>query len=124
MWHDIFIANKPALLNALDEFVNHLQVFRQIIDQEDSEKCLIGSPLLVMLAVILGICSPKTDAQNLILLLPRCHQGYYYESKLSYSATNAISGVISVPGDKSISHRSIMFGALLMVSPCDRIFTG
>ena len=37
---------------------------------------------------------------------------------------NAISGVISVPGDKSISHRSIMFGALLMVSPCDRIFTG
>ena len=64
MWHDIFIANKPALLNALDEFVNHLQVFRQIIDQEDSEKCLIGSPLLVMLAVILGICSPKTDAQT------------------------------------------------------------
>ena len=29
-----------------------------------------------------------------------------------FTRTNALKGEITVPGDKSISHRSIMFGAL------------
>ena len=40
MWHDIFIANKSALLNSLDEFQQHLNEFKEIIETQNSEKLL------------------------------------------------------------------------------------
>ena len=69
MWHDIFIANKPALLNALDEFVNHLQVFRQIIDQEDSEKMFDWLATARHARRHFGHMLAKNRCTNLILLL-------------------------------------------------------
>jgi 3-phosphoshikimate 1-carboxyvinyltransferase len=31
---------------------------------------------------------------------------------MSYQKSNPLKGSISIPGDKSISHRAVMFGAL------------
>ncbi len=36
MWHDIFLANKTALLKAVDGFESQLAIIRQLIEQEDS----------------------------------------------------------------------------------------
>ena len=36
MWHDIFFANKTALLKAVDGFESQLAIIRQLIEQEDS----------------------------------------------------------------------------------------
>ena len=40
MWHDIFYANKPALLSAVDEFTAQLGQLRTIIENNDSEQLL------------------------------------------------------------------------------------
>ena len=40
MWHDIFIANKTALINALDEYSSYLSELRNLISDEDSTKLL------------------------------------------------------------------------------------
>ncbi len=40
MWNDIVFANKPAVLEALDAFVRHLQRLREAIDVEDTEAVL------------------------------------------------------------------------------------
>ncbi len=36
MWHDIFFANKKAILNAVDGFENQLATIRKLIEDEDS----------------------------------------------------------------------------------------
>lgn len=36
MWHDIFFANKTAILNAVDGFEKQLSVLRKLIENEDS----------------------------------------------------------------------------------------
>ncbi len=36
MWHDIFFANKTAILNAVDGFEKQLTVLRKLIENEDS----------------------------------------------------------------------------------------
>ncbi len=102
MWHDIFLANRDSILLALDAFETQLATLRGLIEQRDSE------PLIGML----------TRAQA-----ARQHFGHML-AKTPYMETNpvtqqfllssggALTGTLSIPGDKSVSHRSIMFGAL------------
>lgn len=40
MWRDISIANRPALLNAIDQFSEHLAMLRRAVDTEDSQGLL------------------------------------------------------------------------------------
>lgn len=114
MWHDIFIANKTALLQSLDEFSAHLQEFRQIINEENSEKMLdwlatsrharrhFGHMLAKNAQKQSTKITLSTDAIKDTIM----SQSYHIRPQTQ------ISGTISVPGDKSISHRSIMFGSL------------
>ncbi|HCK64065.1 MAG TPA: hypothetical protein DHW12_07025, partial [Acinetobacter radioresistens] len=37
MWHDIFFANKKAILNAVDGFEQQLGIIRKMIENEDSQ---------------------------------------------------------------------------------------
>lgn len=102
MWHDIFLANRDSILLALDAFETQLATLRGLIEQRDSE------PLIGML----------TRAQA-----ARQHFGHML-AKTPYMETNpvtqqfllssggALNGTLTIPGDKSVSHRSIMFGAL------------
>lgn len=102
MWHDIFLANQPAIVSALDEFSDYLAKLRELIVTQDS-------------VAILGVLGRAQAARR--------HFGHMLAStpytdtagkSASYIITPSrrVSGVINVPGDKSISHRSIMLGSL------------
>nr|WP_306800416.1 bifunctional prephenate dehydrogenase/3-phosphoshikimate 1-carboxyvinyltransferase [Endozoicomonas sp. YOMI1] len=133
MWHDVALGNHQAVLKALDEFTEGLQVLREAIVQNNSQS-------------LLGIFSRAQSArqhfssllesrQQRVKSLPdsvkACHgfsgsvliegedtnkevMDSMKESTQTFIASpgGAISGELRVPGDKSISHRSIMLGAL------------
>ncbi|MEN6670664.1 bifunctional prephenate dehydrogenase/3-phosphoshikimate 1-carboxyvinyltransferase [Psychrobacter sp. B38] len=102
MWHDIFFANQNAIVNALDEYGVYLQTLRQLIIDKDS-------------TALMGLLGRAQAARR--------HFGHMLAStpytdtsamSASYIITpsNTVSGTIAIPGDKSISHRSIMLGSL------------
>ncbi len=106
MWHDIFLANKPALLAAIDSFEQQLSALKQIIAQEQSEQ-LIG---------LLGRAqSARQHFSHMLAKTP-----YLENQRMSSNMTQqfivqpggTLSGTFTVAGDKSVSHRSIMLGAL------------
>ena len=102
MWHDIFFANQSSIVSALDEYSEYLTNIRQLIINKDS-------------TALMGLLGRAQAARR--------HFGHMLAStpytdisamSASYiiSPSNTVSGVISIPGDKSISHRSIMLGSL------------
>ncbi len=103
MWHDVFIANRDALLSSLDEFSQGLDEMRALVEQGDSQK---------MMGVI---TRAKVAREHFTRML---ESQAYLKSMNSQSTTytarpgGRITGTLRVPGDKSISHRSIMLGAL------------
>lgn len=115
MWHDIFLANKSALLKSLDEFQMHLNDFRQLIEQENSDE------------ILQRLTAARHARRHFGHMLAK-HASHFTQQRLNFSdhvikdkimkqnyrirPKNQISGRIRVPGDKSISHRSIMFGSL------------
>jgi len=106
MWHDIFFANQTSIVSALDEYSDYLTNIRQLIIDKDSTALmgLLGRAQAArrhfghMLA-----STPYTDISAM-------SASYIISPKNNNS--NTVSGVISIPGDKSISHRSIMLGSL------------
>ena len=114
MWHDIFVANKSAIATMLDHFERGLKSFRDAMEREDSE-------------AILGVMTrAKASRDHFTTMLAK--QAYSATSNVTNSNESNqmtennivfiaqpggnVSGAIRVPGDKSISHRSIMLGAL------------
>ncbi|AXI02346.1 bifunctional prephenate dehydrogenase/3-phosphoshikimate 1-carboxyvinyltransferase [Aquirhabdus parva] len=106
MWHDIFLANKKAILAAIDGFTGQLQQLKSLIEHDDSTS-LIGTLTRAQAA--------RTHFTHMIEKTP------YLESAMSNSTTSqqfivqpggTMSGTLTIPGDKSVSHRSIMLGAL------------
>lgn len=102
MWHDIFLANKKALLTAIDDYQQHLNQLKSLIEQEDSTT----------------IINQLTQARH-----ARRHFGHmldktaYMERKVMQQTyviapAKQFTGTHIVAGDKSISHRSIMLGSL------------
>ncbi len=102
MWHDIVMANSTALLSVLDNFTDHVNSLKEAINNKDSE-------------YLLGVFTRAREARN--------HFAKMLENKaylepmtqtIDYRVLpgQAVSGDIRVPGDKSISHRSIMLGSL------------
>ena len=102
MWHDIFFANQNAIVSALDEYSVYLNDIRQLIIDKDS-------------TALMGLLGRAQAARR--------HFGHMLAStpytdtsamSASYNITpsNTVSGTIAIPGDKSISHRSIMLGSL------------
>lgn len=102
MWHDIFFANQNAIVSALDEYGAYLQTMRQLIIDKDS-------------TALMGLLGRAQAARR--------HFGHMLAStpytdtsamSASYIITpsHTVSGTITIPGDKSISHRSIMLGSL------------
>ncbi|MDO5769417.1 MAG: bifunctional prephenate dehydrogenase/3-phosphoshikimate 1-carboxyvinyltransferase, partial [Psychrobacter sp.] len=102
MWHDIFLANQDAIVEALDDYSDYLAKLRRLIIEQDS-------------VAILGLLGRAQAARR--------HFGHMLSStpytqtstvSTSYVITPSLrlSGTIAIPGDKSISHRSIMLGSL------------
>ncbi|WP_092013121.1 bifunctional prephenate dehydrogenase/3-phosphoshikimate 1-carboxyvinyltransferase [Marinobacter daqiaonensis] len=103
MWHDIFLTNREAVLRVIDHFTEDLEQLRRAIDTEDG-------------ATLLRVFSRARAARN---HFSKMLSGQAYVTDMSQKAVSfrlqpggSITGDIRVPGDKSISHRSIMLGAL------------
>ncbi|WP_020406767.1 bifunctional prephenate dehydrogenase/3-phosphoshikimate 1-carboxyvinyltransferase [Hahella ganghwensis] len=103
MWHDIFLSNKTAVLNVIDEFTSDLEILRQAIDRGDGE-------------TLMGVFTRAKAAREHFskMLEGKAYDSNMTSQNLTYMAHqgSAVKGDIRVPGDKSMSHRSIMLGSL------------
>ena len=103
MWHDIFFANKTAILNAVDGFEQQLAVIRKLIEDEDSQE-LMG---------LLGHAQAARQHFNHMLAKKPLLENTQVTQQFTIQPGNKnFQGKFTVPGDKSVSHRSIMFGAI------------
>ncbi|MBB6341806.1 3-phosphoshikimate 1-carboxyvinyltransferase [Pseudomonas fluvialis] len=103
MWHDIFLANREAVLHILDDFRDDLDALRNAVDTQDGHH-------------LLGVFTRARVAREHFskILARRAYVDAMHNTDLIYLAMpgGKVSGRIRVPGDKSISHRSIMLGSL------------
>ncbi|OTG91874.1 bifunctional prephenate dehydrogenase/3-phosphoshikimate 1-carboxyvinyltransferase [Acinetobacter sp. ANC 3813] len=104
MWHDIFFANKKAILNAVDGFEKQLATLRKLIE-DDNSQALMG---------VLGHAQAARQHFNHML----ANKPLMEKNKVTTQQFTILpgqknfQGKFTVPGDKSVSHRSIMFGAI------------
>ncbi len=104
MWHDIFLANREAVLRTLDDFRGDLDALRAAVDAGDGHQ-------------LLGVFTRARVAREHFskILARRAYvDAMNSNNDLIFLANpgGRLSGRIRVPGDKSISHRSIMLGSL------------
>ena len=103
MWHDITLANSGAIVEVLDSVTDHLQSLRTAILSGDSEH-------------LLGVFTRAKEARHhfQIMLDNKAYLQTMGSTEIQYrvEAGGVLQGQARVPGDKSISHRSIMLGSL------------
>ncbi|MEH6345940.1 MAG: bifunctional prephenate dehydrogenase/3-phosphoshikimate 1-carboxyvinyltransferase [Bermanella sp.] len=103
MWHDIFTANKQAVLDALDMFNDDLSLLREAVASTDSN-------------AMMGIFTRAKVARDHFskILARRAYVEPMKDQQINFIANpgGSLNGSFRVPGDKSISHRSIMLGSL------------
>ncbi|OUS15703.1 bifunctional prephenate dehydrogenase/3-phosphoshikimate 1-carboxyvinyltransferase [Gammaproteobacteria bacterium 50_400_T64] len=103
MWHDITLANSEAIVEVLDSVADHLQRVRTAILSGDSEH-------------LLGVFTRAKEARHhfQIMLDNKAYLQTMGSTEIKYrvEAGGVLQGRARVPGDKSISHRSIMLGSL------------
>lgn len=103
MWHDIMKANKDSVLDALDLFSENLNRLRSAIAREDSEH-------------LLGVFTRAKAARDHFtkMLTRQAYSSPMHDQQITYTVKpgGSVTGELRVPGDKSISHRSIMLGSL------------
>ncbi len=106
MWRDIMLANKKAVLASIDLFMANLQRLRAAIEAGDS---------LAMTGIFTRAKTARDHFSSMIQHQPySSNMSSHSDSLVTYKVKSGGSarGTIRVPGDKSISHRSIMLGAL------------
>ena len=103
MWHDIFLANRDAVLRTLDTFQTDLDALREAMVAGDGRQ-------------LLGVFTRARVAREHFgkILARRAYIEPQEIKDLVFIANpgGSVTGRIRVPGDKSISHRSIMLGSL------------
>ncbi len=104
MWRDIFLANKQAVLAILKNYLQELDELARAIKDNDSDK-------------LLGVftCAKAARGHFNKILQNRAYMNtHQHDSDMIFLTKPAekLSGILHVPGDKSISHRSIIFGSL------------
>ncbi len=103
MWHDIFLANREAVLRTLDTYRSDLDALRDAVDAGDGHQ-------------LLGVFTRARMAREHFgkILARRAYVETRDVERVTFEAGpgGSVSGSIRVPGDKSISHRSVMLGSL------------
>ncbi|WP_083704886.1 bifunctional prephenate dehydrogenase/3-phosphoshikimate 1-carboxyvinyltransferase [Motiliproteus sp. MSK22-1] len=103
MWHDIFLANSEATLKVLKEFSKGVDQLRTAIEQRDGQH---------LLGVFTRAKSARDHFSKILTgtaySLPMTDKNITFKVKPG----GTVSGEVRVAGDKSMSHRSIMLGAL------------
>ena len=103
MWHDIVMTNSDALLSVTKRMSADLEQLQAAIERRDSD-------------YVMGVFTRASEARKhfTVMLENKRYLQTETESMINYfvSPGGSVSGTIRVPGDKSISHRSIMLGSL------------
>lgn len=103
MWHDIFLANRDAVLRTLDTFRGDLDALRDAVAAGDGHQ-------------MLGVFTRARVAREHFgkILARRAYMDTMTSSNgvLFAQPGGRVGGRVRVPGDKSISHRAIMLGSL------------
>jgi 3-phosphoshikimate 1-carboxyvinyltransferase len=107
MWRDIALANRQSILVILDKVMGNFQEMRSAIDSGDQD-------------YLMDVFTRARDARNNFgkILEQQALQGGIQspmvEKTINYRVLpgGSARGDIRVPGDKSMSHRSIMLGSL------------
>lgn len=103
MWRDVFLANRDAVLRSLDAFTRDLGRLRAAVEERDAN-------------MLLGVFTRAKSAREHFstILARRAYMEPMHTQSLTFIASpgGAVQGTARVPGDKSISHRSIMLGSL------------
>lgn len=105
VWADIFIANRAAVTDMVDQYSAHLQTLRAELMRQDR-------------AALYQRFARAKSARDTFM-----HKVFHAMTDSASAATppevtyqvaagGQIQGDIRVPGDKSISHRAVMFGAI------------
>lgn len=102
MWRDIFTANRDAVLAALDDFEAGVARLRTAVAAGDGDTML----------AILDRASHARHYFDTLLNQTRYQAMEQRNVRYRVAPGGSVTGSIRVPGDKSISHRSIMLGAL------------
>ena len=103
MWHDIGLANKQAILQKIDEFTEGVEQLREAIENEDS---------LAMLGIFTRAKAAREHFSKILSGTAYSQDMTTQEITFHTQPGGQVQGTIRVPGDKSISHRSIMLGSL------------
>ncbi|CAM2832618.1 bifunctional prephenate dehydrogenase/3-phosphoshikimate 1-carboxyvinyltransferase [Acinetobacter celticus] len=104
MWHDIFFANKKAILNAVDGFEKQLTTLRKLIEDENSQ---------ALMGVLGHAQAARQHFNHMLANKPLMEKNKVTTQQFTIlPGQKKFQGKFSVPGDKSVSHRSIMFGAI------------
>ena len=127
MWHDIFKENRDSVLRAVDLFQHGLASFRQAVEQGDSDALLaimtransarahflaLSARTSYTAAAQLNDDRINATASDNTAMSNTVSAGHGRRVEFHLQPGGALNGSLRVPGDKSISHRSIMLGAL------------
>jgi len=103
MWRDIALANREAILTVLDQIMSDFTQLRSAIDSGDQ-------------TYLMDVFTRARDARNHFgkLIESKALQQPMSEKIINYTVSpgGEARGDIRVPGDKSMSHRSIMLGSI------------
>lgn len=120
MWRDIFLSNRDAALKVLARFTADLDAMRQAIAAGDGET-MLGVFTRAKAArdhfTAMNLQTAYVTAHQLVAsaepeLLDRKSIMTHGDIKYRVQPGGSVTGRARVPGDKSISHRSIMLGSL------------
>lgn len=103
MWHDIFLSNRDAVLRVVDHFTHDLDQLRTAIANGDGA---------TMLRVFSRAKAAREHFSKMLSGQAYVTNNSQKQVTFRLQPGGSIAGDIRVPGDKSISHRSIMLGAL------------
>ena len=103
MWSDIFVANSVATEKVLEDYIENLMILKDAIKAKDKE-------------ALFELFSRSKETRDRFIA-----QYFTKEKKLIMNNNpitfhvapgGKVAGTLRVPGDKSISHRSIIFGSI------------
>lgn len=103
MWHDIFLANKAALLQTLDRFALGLDNLRATIEEDNTQD---------MLGILTRAQVAREHFSTMLSKRAYVKPMKSKQTEFVVQPGGTIIGHLRVPGDKSISHRSIILGSI------------
>lgn len=103
MWSDIFMTNGPALAPVLDAYIEELLLLKQVIMDADQGR---------LMEILTGAKATRDRFVARHFQPSQALPAVADELSFQVEPGGRVSGSLRVPGDKSISHRSIIFGAI------------